>query len=236
MLEILNGPGGELGGEFNSDGIGRRRYRECGCKLRDAELFLLKIEGQVISFTPSRRVGSQALVHAVNLGELDSGIQNHLFYLGLGQIASRVGTDIRQAVPLVHAKLAYSNLDVETVVVVLGNVAAAEIVHQHVLMNVFTALDFRDETPSRLGERAQCISEEILPPLVRAIVGTGWATACSNTNKHTNVSTGDIYAGATVHSATGPVQWQGPTAVSSGRAPAYRESATETELPREVTF
>jgi hypothetical protein len=160
--------------------------------LRNAELFSVQIEGHVVSVTTGGRVSSQALVHAVDLGELDARIQNHLLHLGLGQIAPCVGADIRQAIPLVHAELAHSNLDVETVVVVQGDIAPGEIVLQHVLVNVFTALDLRDEASSCLGECAQRIAEEILPPLVRAVVGTRRPTASPNTNKHANFSTGPL--------------------------------------------
>lgn len=83
----------------------------------------------------------KALVHAVDLGKLHAGVENHLFHLRFGQILPGIGADVGQAIPLVHSKLANANLHVEPVVVVSGDATLSKRFPQHFLMNSLAAFD-----------------------------------------------------------------------------------------------
>ena len=130
----------------------------------------------------------QSLVHPVDLGELDAGTQDHLFYLWFRQVAPGVGANIRQAIPFVHAKFSYTDLDVQTVVVVLADTAFRQVVAQHVMVDILTPLDLVDQTSSRLCKDANSISKEVFPPLVLPIVGARWTSPRPHADEHTNFS------------------------------------------------
>lgn len=125
-----------LGGQFNCEVIRGRRYRVRRGVGRDGYLLVLQVKRHVVTITAGRRVCSQALVHALDLGKADARVQYLLLDFGSGQVSSCVGADICQSVPLVHAKLANSNLDVETAVDVLADIALGKNISQHLLVNI----------------------------------------------------------------------------------------------------
>ena len=130
----------------------------------------------------------QSLVHPVDLGKLDAGTKDHLLHLWFGEVAPGVGANICQAIPFVHAKFSYTDLDVQTVVVVLADTAFRQVVAQHVMVDILTPLDLVDQTSSRLCKDANSISKEVFPPLVLPIVGARWTSPRPHADEHTNFS------------------------------------------------
>jgi hypothetical protein len=131
----------------------------------------------------------KALVHAVDLGKLHTGVEDHFLDLRFSQILSGIGADIGQAIPLVHTKLAHANLHVEPVVVVLGDATLGKCITQHFLMDSFAALDLRDKSSSCLGERACRGTKEILPPFMLSVVGARRPSTSSNSDEHADFAT-----------------------------------------------
>jgi hypothetical protein len=113
---------------------------------------------------------SQAPVHALDFCELDPGVQDAFLHLWLGQVASGIGADVGQPVPLVHAKLTHANLDIQPVVVVLVHSPFGQVGAKHLLMNILATLDLGDQSSSRLGKCAETIPKEVFPPLMLPIV------------------------------------------------------------------
>lgn len=134
----------------------------------------------------------QPTMHAVNLGELDAGVEDRLLHLRTDQVAPGVGADIGQPAPFIHSKLPHANLDVQTVVIVLIHVALGQMVPDHLQVDILAALDFGNQSSSRLGERAQRISEEVLPPLMALAVGSRRALAGSHTDEDANFPPGPL--------------------------------------------
>lgn len=128
----------------------------------------------------------QPTMHALNLGELDAGVENRLLHLRPDQIAPGIGADIGQPAPFVHPELPHAHLDVQAVVIVLAHVALWQVLPDHLHVDVLAAFDFRNQPSSRLGERAQCISEEVLPPLVALAVCSRRSLAGSHADEDAN--------------------------------------------------
>jgi hypothetical protein len=95
-----------------------------------------------------------------------------LLDLRSGEVSSRVGADIRQSVPLVHAEFSNAYLDVETAVDVLTDVALSKDVSQHLLVNILAALDLCDKSSPCLCKCAQRVAKEILPPFMLSVIGS----------------------------------------------------------------
>lgn len=134
-------------------------------------------------------------MHAVDLGELDARAEDHLFHLGLCQVATSVGTDIGQPIPFVHTKLADPDFNVQPVVVVLADIAFCQMLPQHLIMNILAALDLGDQTSSCFGKDAQGVSEKVLPPFVLPIVGAWRAPAGPYTDENPNFPPGPFIHG-----------------------------------------
>jgi len=140
-------------------------------------------------------VRGQSLVHAVDLGELDTGAEDHLLHLWSGQVATGVGADVGQTVPFVHAKLSHADLDVQAVVVVFADVALGQVLAQHVVVNTFASFDLSDQTSSGFGKDTQCVAKEVLPPFVLPVVGAGGPLACSHADEDTDFPSGPFVHG-----------------------------------------
>lgn len=120
----------------------------------------------------------------MNLAQLGRDAMNNLLLCILGHIPSCPRADVSETVPLVHAKLADSHLDIQAIVVVDANVAPAKMFPEHVLVDLLTALNLGNQLPSRLG----VISHEPLIPLVLVRIIAPWSSPCSDTDKHSNLS------------------------------------------------
>jgi len=95
-------------------------------------------------------------------------------------------------VPLVHAKLAHANLDVEAVVVFGVDSPSRQVLAHHVFVDNLAALNLGDQSPPRLGK----LSEEPLVPHLLVGVARLGPLAGADTDKATDLSAGPfVYHG-----------------------------------------
>lgn len=144
-------------------------------------------------------------MHALDLGKLDARVQDLPLDIRFGQVPSRVGADVDQSVPLVHAEFAHAHFHVQPVVVVLAHVALCEMVAQHFHVDILAPLDLVDQPSTSFGKGAQGVAEEILPPLVLSIVGARRATTGADTDEDANLATRPLVHGGLVQDLRGGV-------------------------------
>lgn len=177
-----------VGGEFDGEGIGRGRH--VVIVWRRVEDGLLPAVAAAADAFAHVQAAFPADLGLVDLGELGGGALVGALDVGFAQIHARVGADVAEAVPFVHAEFADADFDVETVVVLDVDAAFAEVFFDHVLVCFFTAFDLGHESSPRFRKVAGCAAHERFPPLVRLRVGATWSLACADADENADVAAG----------------------------------------------
>lgn len=128
-------------------------------------------------------MGGETAMRAVDLGQLRGTFRSHGLHLRLRQISPCAGADVGQTIPLVHPKLSHAHLHVQPVVVFLLDVALGQVLLEHLLVDLFTPLDLRNQPPPCLREAAQGIAKEILPPFMLSMARPRRSLSGPNTDK-----------------------------------------------------
>ncbi|KAK5634403.1 hypothetical protein RRF57_010116 [Xylaria bambusicola] len=94
--------------------------------------------------------------------------------------------------PLVHRKLANTDLDIETIVVLNVNTPFHQEVLLHTLVYYLATLDFRNELPPSIS----VVSHETFVPDVLVLIRALWAFSSSHADENANFTPGPfIYRG-----------------------------------------
>ena len=116
-------------------------------------------------------------------------------YILLGKVHAGVCADFGEGVPLVHAKLAHANVDVEAVVVLWVDLTFRKVIF-HLLVSLFTAFDLRDELAPCLGEVTNAARDEALPPQMFLAFCAIRALARAYADEDADIAAGPFVAGS----------------------------------------
>ena len=112
----------------------------------------------------------------------------HFFDIFALKICPCVGFDLGYAAPFVHSEFAYTDLDIQSVVVLRVDIAVREVLSQHLLVRFFAAFQFRNKSSPGFGELAHAATQEFLPPLMLPVVGTRGPSSGADAHKHSDFS------------------------------------------------
>lgn len=90
--------------------------------------------------------------------------------------------------PFVHAKLAYTYFNIESVVGINTNVSLAQVFAHHVFVDLLAAFDFGDQLPTCVGKFAQ----EALVPHLRIRICILGSSSSADANKYSYFTTGPL--------------------------------------------
>jgi hypothetical protein len=110
----------------------------------------------------------------------------------LRQIHSGARADLRQPIPLIHAKLAYSNFDVESIVIIHADSTVCKTPRHHILMCILAALYFRNEPSPRFRKVANATGNKALPPEVLLAACSGRPPSCADADEDADFSAGPL--------------------------------------------
>lgn len=129
-----------------------------------------------------------SLLCKVHAGEFGGGIEVLILDFLLGQIHAGGSANVGKTVPFIHAKLANTNLDIQTVVVLRVDTPFGEVFGEHVFVSEFAALNLANQLPPRLGELTHGPADEVLVPEMLLVVRAAGSLSRADADKDTDFS------------------------------------------------
>lgn len=138
-----------------------------------------------------------ALFCSMYPGNLRGRVEGHALDVFLRQVHARVGADIGEGIPFIHAKFADADVDVETIVTLWVDLALRQMV-LHLFVCLLAAFNLRNKPASSFGKIAYGTRYEAFPPLMVLVVCPVGPFPCTDTDEDTNLTTWPLVADSLV--------------------------------------
>jgi len=137
-----------------------------------------------------------APLHKFDFSHFHGGIHQHPLCVFFFQIFPCICCHSTEFSPFIHGEFPKAHGDIQSAVVLLGNSSVWEFGLEHLLMSLFTALNFSDKATSCFCKRSHAASDKIFPPFMLLGVSPFGALACADANKHSYISSWPLIDGS----------------------------------------
>ncbi len=138
----------------------------------------------------------------MDLGQLCRRRLDYLLLVLPGEVPPGVGADIGQPAPLVHAKFAHTDFNIQPVVILGVDATPRQVLPLHHLVDLLATLDLCNQLSPRIGEFAQ----EALVPLGRVCVAASRPLSSPDADEDANLAARPLVHHGLVESGQGRVE------------------------------